>query len=154
MPVFIAWDENALAYLISPPPPSYVLRDVLLGIRASQDLNALSMLGKVLMRSLVIARLFQPPIAEDFEERIEARLTDQRLARIAQEAGLLARLNVQDLAVNDTDIAHLLYAYLGATLRCAWSQSGSNSIHQSVNDICSVALDYEGSVNGHQSADD
>ncbi|QRV97290.1 hypothetical protein RhiJN_25309 [Ceratobasidium sp. AG-Ba] len=154
MPVSITWDENALAYLISPPPPSYVLRDVLLGIHASQDLNALSMLGKDLLRSLVVTRLFQPPITEDFEERIESRLTDQRLARIARETGLLARLNIQDIATNEANIAHLVYAYLGATLRCAWNESGNNSIHQSVNDICSLALDYEGSLNGHQSPDD
>ncbi|QRV83157.1 double-stranded RNA-binding motif protein [Ceratobasidium sp. AG-Ba] len=143
MPMTIPWDEHALKFLISPPAPLPSLRDIALNTHASMDMMALSKLGRSFLRCCVTTRMFNPPITVDFEEKIDATVEDARLARIARESGLLERLKVHEVATETVDVAHILCAYVGATLRCGWKRSRVNGIEDSVNDICSKILDED-----------
>lgn len=67
---------------------------------------------------------------------------EHELAKIARSSTLLERLKVDKVA-NDLaapDMARILLAYLGATFTSSLKQNGTNIVHNSINDICSMIL--------------
>ncbi|KAG8691489.1 hypothetical protein FRC09_011612 [Ceratobasidium sp. 395] len=140
MPMDIEFDDKAIKFLVSPPKPSQPLRDIILILGKSTEIAGLALMGRGLLRSCVSARMYTPPISEKFDLIVDDRVSDSKLASVAERYGLLQRLNIDGVA-NEVDSARLLCAYLGATFRCAWKEHGVNAIHRSINDICSLILD-------------
>ncbi|KAG8787718.1 hypothetical protein FRC12_015338 [Ceratobasidium sp. 428] len=140
MPMDIEFDDKAIKFLVSPPKPSQPLRDIILILGKSTEIAGLALMGRGLLRSCVSARMYTPPISEKFDLIVDDRVSDSKLASVAERCGLLQRLNIDGVA-NEVDSARLLCAYLGAAFRCAWKEHGVNAIHRSVNDICSLILD-------------
>ncbi|EUC55510.1 double-stranded RNA-binding motif protein [Rhizoctonia solani AG-3 Rhs1AP] len=141
MPMSISFSEQGLKTLMSPAPPAQPLCDIILTIKVSKDLNALAMMGRDIIRCCVRSRKYRPPIDSQFEIDVDEQISDRDLARVARQSLLLQRLKVDDVASDPTDIAHIFCAYLGATFMCSFKESGSNKIHDSINDLCAMVLD-------------
>jgi hypothetical protein len=67
MPLSISFDDRAVKYLVSPPKPSQPLRDIVLVVRTSNEINSLAMMGRGILRGCVIARTFRPPLSQKFD---------------------------------------------------------------------------------------
>ncbi|CEL57004.1 hypothetical protein RSOLAG1IB_08257 [Rhizoctonia solani AG-1 IB] len=143
MPMSINFSEKALRFLTSPPPPAQPLSDIILTIKVSKDLNALAMIGRDLLRCCVRSRRYKPPIDPQFEVNVDDAISDRVLAKVARESVLLQRLKVDDVANDQADIAQIFCAYLGATFLCSLKEDGSNKIHESINDLCTMVLDND-----------
>ncbi|CAE6501436.1 unnamed protein product [Rhizoctonia solani] len=141
MPMSINFSEQALKTLMSPPPPAQPLSDIILTIKLSNELNALAMMGRDILRCCVRSRKYKPPIDQQFEVDVDEIISDRDLARVARQSLLLQRLKVDGVASDHTDIAHIFCAYLGATFMCSFKEGGSNKIHDSINDLCTMVLD-------------
>ncbi|KAG9128008.1 hypothetical protein FRC07_006368 [Ceratobasidium sp. 392] len=140
MPMDIEFDDKAIKYLVSPPRPTHPLRDIILTLDKSNEITSLAVMGRGLLRSCVAARTYTPPILEKFDLVVDNKVADSKLASVAERSGLLQRLNIDAVAISPPDLARILCAYLGATFRCAWKEHGLNTIHTSINDICSLIL--------------
>ncbi|KAG9084616.1 hypothetical protein FRC06_003977 [Ceratobasidium sp. 370] len=140
MPMKIEFDEKAIKFLVSPPKPSHSLRDILLNLEKSPEITSLARMGRDLIRSCASARMYTPPISEKFDFGIDNRVSDSKLASVAESIGLLERLTIDTVAIDPVRLSLILCAYLGAAFRCAWKEHGINAIHSSVNDICSLIL--------------
>ncbi|CAE6387307.1 unnamed protein product [Rhizoctonia solani] len=141
MPLSINFSEKALRSLVSPPPPAPPLSDIIQTIKVSKDLNALAMIGRDLLRCCVRSRKYRPPIDAQFEVNADDAISDRDLARVARESLLLQRLKVDEVANDQADIAQIFCAYLGATFMCSLKEDGTNKIHESINDLCTMVLD-------------
>lgn len=62
---------------------------------------------------------------------------------VAERSGLLERLKVDEVAIDRGDRAQILLAYLGAAFTASFKEYGTNSVHDSINDICSMVLEEE-----------
>ncbi|KAG8714922.1 hypothetical protein FRC08_011245 [Ceratobasidium sp. 394] len=140
MPMVIEFDDKAIKFLVSPPKPSRPLRDIVLTLDTSPEIVSLARIGRDLIRSCASARTYTPPISEKFDFGVDNKVSDSKLASVAERCGLLQRLNVDGVAIDQVGLSHILCAYLGAAFRCAWKEHGINTIHSSINDLCSLIL--------------
>ncbi|KAG8732891.1 hypothetical protein FRC11_010271 [Ceratobasidium sp. 423] len=143
MPMSINFSEQGLKALMSPPPPAQPLSDIILTVKLSNDLNALAMMGRDVLRCCVRSRKYKPPIDPQFEVNVDETISDRDLARVARQSSLLQRLKVDEVANDHTDVAHIFCAYVGATFMCSFKEGGSNKIHDSINDLCTMVLDED-----------
>ncbi|KAJ1301738.1 hypothetical protein OPQ81_008971 [Rhizoctonia solani] len=155
MPMTIDFSEQALKTLMFPPPPSKPLRDIIRTIKISKDLNALATMGRDILSCCVRSRSYKPPIDAQFEVDVDEIISDRVLERVARQSLLLQRLKVEDeVANNPTDVAHIFCAYLGATFLCSFKEEGSNRIHDSINDLCTMVLEDDArevtEINSHE----
>ncbi|KAG8708222.1 hypothetical protein FRC08_000054 [Ceratobasidium sp. 394] len=140
MPMVIEFDDKAIKFLLAPPKPSRPLRDIMLTLKTSPEIVSLARMGRDLIRSCASARTYTPPISEKFDFGVDNKVSDNKLASVAERCGLLQRLNVDGVAIESADLVLILCAYLGAAFRCAWKEHGVNTIHSSINDLCSLIL--------------
>lgn len=158
----IELDEKALRTLMS-PKPSEALRDIVFAIDKSNEMNALSTMGRNVLRSCVSARKYQSPIPSNFnvcslpraplrgaanvyvqQLEVDTIVMDHRLAKLAEVTGLLERLNIDGVATKPDLVAKILCAYVGASFIQSFKQRGIHDIHNSINDICGQLLNDDG----------
>ncbi|KAG8740365.1 hypothetical protein FRC10_004404 [Ceratobasidium sp. 414] len=144
MPMEIEFCGKAIKFLVAPPKPSHPLRDIILTLDKSHEITSLARIGRDLIRSCASARAYTPPVSEKFDLGIDNRVSDSKLASVAERSGLLKRLNIDAVAIDQVGLSRILCAYLGAAFRCSWKEQGINSIHKSINDICALILNDDG----------